>query len=124
MRRQEALREILAQAQCVRRKSSIETGLPHVESEEPFHGDEMDAANWHNEAATNDRVGEIRWPSQGVLDHAVRRFSLGLYGTCDACGEEIPVERLRIVPFAAYCVDCQQEREDGGIGQPKFRRSL
>ena len=29
------------------------------------------------------------------------------------CGEEIPVERLKAVPFAVYCVDCQAKRGAG-----------
>jgi hypothetical protein len=32
-----------------------------------------------------------------------------VYGTCARCGDEIPLARLQVIPFAQYCVDCQNE---------------
>ncbi len=36
----------------------------------------------------------------------------GRYGICDKCKQEIPVDRLNAVPFAAYCIDCQRKRNE------------
>jgi DnaK suppressor protein len=36
----------------------------------------------------------------------------GTYGTCEDCGEEINTERLKVLPFAIYCRDCQEKREE------------
>ena len=36
------------------------------------------------------------------------RLTNGSYGTCQHCGTSIPVERLEILPYVRYCVDCQQ----------------
>jgi DnaK suppressor protein len=37
---------------------------------------------------------------------ALARYASGDFGTCDGCGEEIPIERLRVVPTARACVSC------------------
>jgi DnaK suppressor protein len=71
----------------------------------------MDVASEHAEAKTHARLIEHRWSSQAVLDDALERLRRGLYGICEECGEEISVERLRVIPFAAYCIDCQHQRE-------------
>ncbi|MEW6584337.1 MAG: TraR/DksA C4-type zinc finger protein [Nitrospirota bacterium] len=45
------------------------------------------------------------------IDEALRKLDEGTYGICEDCGEEISEERLRILPFAIYCTDCQEKRE-------------
>jgi DnaK suppressor protein len=45
------------------------------------------------------------------IDAALRKIDEGTYGKCEDCGEDISVERLKILPFAIYCVDCQGKRE-------------
>jgi len=45
------------------------------------------------------------------IDEALRKFDEGTYGICEDCGEEISRERLKILPFAIYCTDCQEKRE-------------
>jgi DnaK suppressor protein len=45
------------------------------------------------------------------IDEALRKFDEGTYGICEDCGEEISGERLKILPFAIYCTDCQEKRE-------------
>jgi DnaK suppressor protein len=45
------------------------------------------------------------------IDEALRKFDEGTYGICEDCGEEIGGERLKILPFAIYCTDCQEKRE-------------
>ena len=46
------------------------------------------------------------------IDEALRKIDEGTYGRCEECGEEINAERLRLLPFAIYCVDCQEKREE------------
>ncbi len=33
------------------------------------------------------------------------------FGNCSDCGEEIPLPRLKAMPYAELCVDCQQKRD-------------
>ena len=46
------------------------------------------------------------------IDEALRKLNEGSYGMCEDCGSEISEERLKIIPFAIYCVDCMEKREE------------
>ncbi len=46
------------------------------------------------------------------IDEALRKLNEGTYGICEDCGEEIPQERLEIMPFAILCKDCQEKKEE------------
>ena len=45
------------------------------------------------------------------VDAALRRLDEGTYGDCFECGEEISEARLRALPFAVRCKDCEEARE-------------
>ena len=45
------------------------------------------------------------------IDAALRRLDEGNYGDCFECGAEIAEARLRALPFAVRCRDCEQSRE-------------
>ncbi|HEY1308944.1 MAG TPA: TraR/DksA family transcriptional regulator [Vicinamibacterales bacterium] len=45
------------------------------------------------------------------VDAALRRLDEGTYGNCFECGEEIAEARLRALPFAARCKDCEEAKE-------------
>ena len=45
-----------------------------------------------------------------VVD-ALGRLDQGDYGNCFECGEEIAEKRLRALPFAVRCKDCEEARE-------------
>ena len=40
---------------------------------------------------------------------AMSRTANGTFGVCLYCEEPIPEKRLKVVPWAAYCVTCQEE---------------
>lgn len=42
---------------------------------------------------------------------AVARLRSGEYGRCVQCKEGISLRRLRAVPHARHCLECQQEKE-------------
>ncbi len=46
-----------------------------------------------------------------AVEEALTRIEEGTYGRCRDCGEEIPLARLEILPFATRCVDCQEDQE-------------
>ena len=45
-----------------------------------------------------------------VVD-ALARLDQGDYGNCFECGEEIAEKRLRALPFAVRCKDCEEAKE-------------
>ena len=44
------------------------------------------------------------------------------FGDCQECGEEIPFARLKLMPYAEYCVTCQNKRD--GDKRPPTRRAV
>jgi DnaK suppressor protein len=45
------------------------------------------------------------------IDEALLKIEDGEYGICEECEEDIPLGRLKIVPFARYCVKCKADLE-------------
>jgi RNA polymerase-binding transcription factor len=46
------------------------------------------------------------------INDALVRLEQGNYGNCFDCGEEIAQKRLRALPFAVRCKDCEEAREN------------
>jgi DnaK suppressor protein len=49
------------------------------------------------------------------LDRIQRKLQQGDYGKCEACGAEIPEERLAVMPDTTLCMPCQRQRERKGV---------
>src|SRR4051812_23862460 len=47
------------------------------------------------------------------LDDALERIDEGAYGTCEDCGVTISPKRLEALPWARYCVTCQERHQTG-----------
>jgi len=46
------------------------------------------------------------------ITDALTRLEQGTYGNCFECGDEIAEKRLRALPFAVRCKDCEEAREN------------
>lgn len=51
-----------------------------------------------------------------TIDEALRRIKDKDYGRCLTCSKEISRKRLRVVPYAILCIDCQRKEEAEGKG--------
>lgn len=49
------------------------------------------------------------------INEALERLEEQSYGRCNECGEEISERRLRALPFAIRCKDCEEARENAQI---------
>jgi DnaK suppressor protein len=47
------------------------------------------------------------------IEEALERLEGGTYGVCANCGKDIRSGRLKAVPWARYCIDCQELAEKG-----------
>lgn len=56
-------------------------------------------------------LGDAERRSLRQVDAALDKIRLGTYGKCEKCGEEIAIKRLEALPFAEYCIACQEEEE-------------
>ena len=72
-----------------------------VESSEADIQDDIEFALLQMKTETLNKVGE-----------ALLGLDVGTYGYCDECGEEISEQRLRALPFAVRCKNCEEARED------------
>jgi RNA polymerase-binding protein DksA len=45
------------------------------------------------------------------VNAALSRLEAGIYGVCERCARPIPLARLRAMPTARYCVECQELEE-------------
>jgi phage/conjugal plasmid C-4 type zinc finger TraR family protein len=55
----------------------------------------------------NDRAQEIL---DDILAEALRPRGAGC-NVCEDCGDEIPPERRRLIPWATRCLSCQEDFE-------------
>lgn len=46
-----------------------------------------------------------------MIEDALLRLENGEFGICLDCGKEIPMGRLEAKPYARYCIDCKEKRE-------------
>ena len=46
------------------------------------------------------------------IDMALDKIREGSYGICDECCGEIDERRLKVLPFALFCRDCQETFEE------------
>lgn len=74
----------------------------------------LDAAE-SSEADIQDEIEfaliQMKAETLNKIDEALRRLDEGSFGHCFECGEEISERRLRALPFAVRCKDCEEARE-------------
>jgi DnaK suppressor protein len=53
-----------------------------------------------------------------LIETSLRRLQTGTYGRCTDCEEPIATARLRALPFADACRDCQERRDQASGTYP------
>ena len=102
-RRREMMSQVQERMRDVRAEgaSSVVQGvLDAAESSEADIQDEIEFALIQMKAETLNKI-----------DEALRRLEEGTYGYCFECGDEVSERRLRALPFAVRCKDCEEARE-------------
>ena len=51
-------------------------------------------------------VGDLAIDEIEQIKHALHKIDEGTYGKCTRCGQQIPQERLEVVPNATTCTGC------------------
>jgi phage/conjugal plasmid C-4 type zinc finger TraR family protein len=74
---------------------------------------ESDFAQILSDKATTESVQRLLDENRLQAERATSRRATGEYGVCEDCGQKISEERLKFLPEATRCVECQtrQERE-------------
>ena len=103
-RRRELQAEVQGKMRGVREEGSwggkLNEVLDAVESAEADIQEDLEFALVQMKSETLNKVND-----------ALVRLEQGSYGNCFDCGEEIAEKRLRALPFAVRCKDCEETRE-------------
>jgi DnaK suppressor protein len=76
---------------------------------------EEDQAQNSLEEAVSLRLNGHEYAQLRQIQEALDRLQLGEYGVCLSCAEAIPPKRLQALPWAKYCVKCQEKVADGSL---------
>ncbi len=88
---------------------SLKSGTD-ITSGEPS-GDIYDQASSERDRELGLLLGDREREKLRNIDEALLKIEEGEYGICEECEEEIPIGRLKVMPFAHYCVKCKADIE-------------
>lgn len=74
-----------------------------------FHIADMASDNYDREFSLGIATNEQRTIFE--IDEALKRIEEGIYGICTSCEKAISKRRLAAIPYARYCIKCQEEEE-------------
>jgi DnaK suppressor protein len=69
---------------------------------------EEDQAQLSHDEFISLRLNSLDYVQLRLIEQALDRIEAGDYGICVGCEEAIPAKRLHALPWAKYCVNCQQ----------------
>jgi DnaK suppressor protein len=115
----EVLRELLSRMQ-----DETSRRIEDLRQDQTQLSDEIDSTRTTGDIETNAGLIALAEEKRKHLDEAMVRLDAGEYGSCLKCAGAISFERLMAVPFASYCVDCQEKlnRKEGGWGHSPYDR--
>jgi len=89
---------------------SVKNGTDAVATNEPG-GDIYDQASSERDRELGLLLGDREREKLHSIDEALIRIDEGEYGICEECDEDIPLGRLKAMPFARHCVKCKSDLE-------------
>ena len=69
---------------------------------------EEDQAQISHDEFVSLHLNSLDYTQLRLVEEALDRLDSGDYGTCLCCERPIPTKRLRALPWARYCVECQE----------------
>jgi DnaK suppressor protein len=74
---------------------------------EDHSSDETDCAEMASDSFNMNQVRNKQLEEIEDINLALEKIKNNTYGICDMCGANIGIRRLRIKPYARFCVDCR-----------------
>jgi DnaK suppressor protein len=109
--RREALHTMLLQMRDQELARLDELARTETRHETLLSPDDLDNARSQEDLDVHISLIDLAESRLRAAMSALARLEQGEFGICPECGDEISFERLRAVPMAARCVDCQQALE-------------
>ena len=75
----------------------------------PLEKDSAELATQIENDEVLDYLGNNARMERERVREAIARIDKGEYGICELCGEPIPPERLKAVPYSSMCVKCASQ---------------
>ena len=75
------------------------------------HVNEEDQAQMSHEEFVSLSLNGLEYEQLRQVDEALDRLDASEYGVCKECDEKISARRLQVVPWAAFCVPCQERAQ-------------
>ena len=91
-------------------RKSVKKGTEAVAAIEPG-GDIYDQASSERDRELGLLLGDREREKIHSIDEALLRIDEGEYGICEECDEDIPLGRLKAMPFTRHCVKCKSDLE-------------
>ena len=79
-----------------------------------FHMADQATDNFDTEFSLDIASNEQKFLNE--IDGALERIENGTFGNCEECEKLIPMKRLKAVPYARYCIKCQEAIEKKNRG--------
>jgi DnaK suppressor protein len=98
------MREELVQEIGRRSKATTEAGVQDI-------GDILDSVSEERTRELDMILTDREKRKLHQINDAIDRIEEGAYGQCEECGVKIPKARLKVLPFAKFCVECQEKME-------------
>ena len=98
------MREELVQEIGRRSKATTEAGVQDI-------GDILDSVSEERTRELDMILTDREKRKLHQIDDAIDRIEEGTYGQCEECGVKVPKARLKVLPFAKFCVECQEKME-------------
>jgi len=75
-------------------------------------GDTVDIAQEVNEHELSLHLAEVESRELDRINMTLEKLASGTYGICESCGNQIAPARLKALPFAVKCIQCQEMAEN------------
>jgi DnaK suppressor protein len=89
---------------------TVKNGTDAAATIEPG-GDIYDQASSERDRELGLLLGDREREKLHNIDDALLRIDEGEYGICEECDEDIPLGRLKAMPFTRHCVKCKSDLE-------------
>lgn len=90
-------------------KKNIEDAAREIDSlKSNEKGDEADQASVSTDRMIEQAISAQQTRELAEIDFSLSKITNGGYGICEMCEEDISFQRLKVKPYAKYCIVCRE----------------
>lgn len=102
--------------ELVKRRSQLSDRIQQLEqdirhTQHPLEPDFAEQAVQRENEEVLDALDAAARTELQKINRALSRIENEKYGICTICGDDIPIERLKILPYSDYCIKCAEKAE-------------